>query len=83
MDPDLDPKRRQSIDNTVAISINHGNPNHKNIFNEIQIVRFIGGSSKAKTFEHRLNLHKPGEVKILGGGATTIVYSAMGRNLDH
>jgi hypothetical protein len=33
MDPDLDPKRRQSIDKTVAIPINHENPNHRNIFN--------------------------------------------------
>jgi hypothetical protein len=31
MDPDLDLKRRQSIDKTVAIPINTENPNHINL----------------------------------------------------
>lgn len=35
MDPDLDPKRRQSIDNTVAFPIKTENPNHSNLTQQI------------------------------------------------
>ena len=34
MDPDLDPKRRHSIDLTVACPTNHVNSNHRNIFDQ-------------------------------------------------
>jgi hypothetical protein len=34
MDPDLDPKGRHSIDQTVATPTNHEKPNHRNIFNQ-------------------------------------------------
>jgi hypothetical protein len=37
MDPNLDPKRRQSIDKIVAIPINHENPNHINLFNQYSL----------------------------------------------
>jgi hypothetical protein len=35
MDPDLDLKRRQSIDNTVAFPIKTENPNHNNLTHQI------------------------------------------------
>jgi hypothetical protein len=41
MDPDLDLKRRQSIDKTVAIPIKTENPNHEKLTNKVKVVKVV------------------------------------------
>jgi hypothetical protein len=64
MDPDLDPKRRHSIDKTVAIPTNHENPNHRNIFNEITLFWEINGLFQNEISANRIA--RPTLVKFEG-----------------
>jgi len=48
-----------------------------------KIVGFIEEGLKATTFEHLQNFPSLGEERISGGGATTTIISARGRDLDH
>jgi hypothetical protein len=43
---------------------------------------FAGEGSKTKTFEHLENFPSLGEQRSSGGGATTTIRSAAGRDLD-
>jgi hypothetical protein len=66
MDPDLDPKRRQSTDKTVAIPINQKNPNHRNIFNQwfYEYERYDGGDMSLQD-DSSTKISRQGRVRLI------------------